>query len=159
MAIKQINKFVQSNNHTNIILINLPHRFDLIQSSCVKSEIRSFNRKLMKSTKSHKHVSILEMCSDKKHFTNHGLHLNSLGKKVMEKKIISHTYALLDKKKNTPIILNRSPVKTSTDIQHHGIVLDRMTIKTKVTPVTTSDDLIRKEDCVPSGDNNWIDNP
>jgi hypothetical protein len=78
------------------------------------------------------------VCSDKKFFTNHGLHLNNLGKEVMAKKIVSHTYALLDQKKNTPIILNWSPVKTSTDI-HHGIVTDRTTIKTKVTPTTTSD--------------------
>ena len=130
----------------------------MIQSSCVNSEIRSFNRKLMKSIESYNHVSILEMCCDSKHFTNHGLHLNSLGKEVMAKKIVSHIYALLDQKKNTPIILNWSPVKTSPDI-HHGIVPDRTTIKTKVTPVTKSDDLIRKEDCVPFGDNNWIDNP
>jgi hypothetical protein len=63
MTLKHISKFVKSNNDTNIILTNLPHRFDLIQSSCVNSEIRSFNRKLIKSIKTYNHVLILEMCS------------------------------------------------------------------------------------------------
>jgi hypothetical protein len=156
MAIKQINKFVQLNNHTNIILTNLPHRFDLIKSSCVNSEIRSFNRKLMKSTESHNRVSMLEMCCDSKHFTNHGLHLNSLGKEVMAKKIVSYIYAILDQKNNTPI-LSWSPEKTSTDKQHHGIDPDRTISETKETPATTPDVPIRNEDRAPAEDNKWID--
>jgi hypothetical protein len=108
--------------------------------------MRSFNRKLMKSLKSHKHVSVLEMCSDKKCFTNHGFHLNSLGEEVMAKKIVSHTYALLDQRKDTPIILNWSPVNSFTDMHHHGIIPDRTITKTKVIPTTTSDVSIRNED-------------
>jgi hypothetical protein len=80
MALKHISNFVKSNNHTNIILTSLPHRYDLIQSSCVNSEIRSFNRKLMKSIRTYNHASILVMCSERKLFTNHGFHLNGLGK-------------------------------------------------------------------------------
>ena len=40
-ALKHISNFVKSNNHTNIIVTNLPHRFDLPQYSCVNSEISS----------------------------------------------------------------------------------------------------------------------
>jgi len=91
MALNHISNFVKSNNHTNIIVTNLPHRFDLIQHSCVNSEMRSFNRKLMKSLKPFNHVSMLEMCSERRFFTNHGLHLNGLGKEVMAKKLVSLT--------------------------------------------------------------------
>jgi len=48
-ALRHIRNFINSNNHTNIILISVPHSYDLMQSSRVNNEIRSFNRKLMKS--------------------------------------------------------------------------------------------------------------
>ena len=35
MALNHISNFVKSNNHTNIIVTNLPHRFDLMQHPCV----------------------------------------------------------------------------------------------------------------------------
>jgi len=35
MAPNHISNFVKSNNHTNIIVTNLPHRFDLMQHPCV----------------------------------------------------------------------------------------------------------------------------
>jgi len=37
----------------------------------------------MKSVRAFKHASVLEMTSDRKHFTEHGLHLNGLGKEVL----------------------------------------------------------------------------
>jgi hypothetical protein len=49
-ALRNIRNFVNSNNHTNI-LVSVPHRYDLMQFSCVNSEIRSFNSKLMKSVR------------------------------------------------------------------------------------------------------------
>jgi len=67
-----------------------------MQSSCLNSEIRSFNRKLMKSVRAYQHASFSEMSSDRKLFTNHGLRLNGLGKEVLSKQIVSHTYAMLD---------------------------------------------------------------
>jgi len=73
-TLKHIRNFIKSNNHTNIILISAPHGYDLMQSSYVNNEIRSFNRKLMKSVKAYKHASFLEISSDRKLFINHGLH-------------------------------------------------------------------------------------
>jgi hypothetical protein len=48
IALKHISNVVKVNNNTNIILLSPPHRHDLMDSSCVNNEIRSFNRKLMK---------------------------------------------------------------------------------------------------------------
>ena len=95
-ALKHIRNFLKSINHTNIILVSVPHRHDLIQSPCVNNEIKSFNRKLMKSVTAYQHASIWGMGSGRKLFTNHGLHLNGLGKEVLSKQIVSHAYALLD---------------------------------------------------------------
>ena len=49
MALNQISNLVKSYNNTNIIVINLPPRFDLMHHSCVNNEIRSFNRNLKKN--------------------------------------------------------------------------------------------------------------
>jgi hypothetical protein len=102
MALRQIRNFIKSNDHTNIILVSVPQRYDLLESSCVNNEIRARNRKLMQSVGAYQHASILEISSDGKPFTNHGLHLNGLGKEVLSKQIVSHTYAILGHKKDPP---------------------------------------------------------
>jgi lysophospholipase L1-like esterase len=79
MALHQIMDFVANNKHTNIALIIVPQRYDLMQFSCVNSAIKSFNRKLKKLVKAHHHASILEIANVRNLFTNHGLHLNGQG--------------------------------------------------------------------------------
>jgi lysophospholipase L1-like esterase len=43
VALTQIIKFIQRNHVTNIIILDIPHRYDLSLSSCVNSEIEEFN--------------------------------------------------------------------------------------------------------------------
>jgi lysophospholipase L1-like esterase len=155
-TLNHISNFVKLNNHTNIIVTNLPHRFDLMQYSCVNNEIRLYNRKLMKSLKPFNHVSILEMCSERKFFTNHGLHLNGLGKEEMAKKIVSHTNTLLYQKNNPPIALNWSSINTSTDTQL-GRVSNIVPTITKESPEKAPNACVCNEDYVLSGDNTWTD--
>jgi len=50
-ALRHIRNFIKTNNHTTIILVSAPHRYDLMKSSCVNNEIKSFNSKLMKSVR------------------------------------------------------------------------------------------------------------
>ena len=83
MALRHIGNFIKLNNHTNIILLSVPHRYDLMQSSCVNNEIRSFSRKLMKSVTAYQHASFLEVVSDRKLVTNNGLHLNGLAEVLL----------------------------------------------------------------------------
>ena len=45
---KHIIDFVDKNRHTNIIVMSVPHRHDLINTSCVNTEVSRFNRKLKK---------------------------------------------------------------------------------------------------------------
>jgi hypothetical protein len=141
-ALRNIRNFINSNNHTNIISISVPHRYDLMQSSCINSEIRSFNRKLKKSVGAFKHASILEMTSDKNHFTKHSLHLNGLGKKVLSKLIVSHIYAIQDQKKDPPVILHWNPDLSQSGTLHQGTVTNRTSTRTKKTPSTKSDDFL-----------------
>jgi hypothetical protein len=56
-ALEHIMDFIKAHNHTNIILVTVPPRYDLMQSACVNSEIKSFNRKLKKMVKVYQHTS------------------------------------------------------------------------------------------------------
>jgi len=142
MALRHIRNFIKTNNHTSIILVNAPHRYDLMKSSCVSNEIKSFNRKLMKSVRAYQHASILEMSTDRKLFTNHGLHLNGLGKEVVSKQIVSLTYAILDQKKDPPVILSWNSDLRHTDTLHKESVTIRTSTRTKKTPSMKTDDFL-----------------
>ena len=86
-ALKLLSKFVTEHTEPNIVLINSPHRYDLIPESCVNQELTKFNRKLNKIMKPQTHVKVLELELDRKHFTRHGLHLNSEGKRAISQQL------------------------------------------------------------------------
>jgi hypothetical protein len=52
-------------HHTNIIVINSPHRLDLDDSSFVNEEVRAFNRKLSKIAKKFENISIVNVKSQR----------------------------------------------------------------------------------------------
>jgi hypothetical protein len=125
MALRHIRNFVNSNNHTNIVLLSVPHRSDLMQSSCVNNVIKSLNRKLRKSMRAFNHASVLEITSDRNHFTKHGFHLNGVGKEVLSKQIVSHIYAIKDQEKNPPIIFGWNSGVSNLNSLHQGSVINR----------------------------------
>jgi hypothetical protein len=133
-AMRHIRNFINSNSHTNIVLVSVPHRYDLMQSSCVNNEIKSFSRKLLKHAKAHQHVSILEISDDRKLCTTHGLHLDGLGKGKLSKQIVSLTYTILAQKKDPPIILSWNSDQSHSDTLHQGNV-NRVSTRTKKTPI------------------------
>ena len=98
--------FIKTNNHTNIILVTIHPRYDLKQSSCMNSEIKSFNRKLKKMVNVYQRMSVLKMDNDRELFIHHGLHLNSQGREVLSKVIVSHTFSILEQKIDLPLIVN-----------------------------------------------------
>jgi hypothetical protein len=87
LALSCIVKFCEELTNTNIILLNIPHRYDLERTSCVNNEIQVFNRKLKKVTKLFKHVTILEGSTNRKDYTQHGMHLNKHGKRQVANRI------------------------------------------------------------------------
>jgi hypothetical protein len=52
-TIDHIMEFIKSNNHTNIVLANVPIRYDLSYHSQVNKGIRSYNKKLMEIIREH----------------------------------------------------------------------------------------------------------
>jgi hypothetical protein len=69
--------FVRSLNHTNVILVNITYRYDLVNSN-VNIDIKFFNRKLGKLTKFFPHVNVIKVDSNRQQFTTHGLHFSHL---------------------------------------------------------------------------------
>ena len=92
--------------NANIILLDIPHRYDLEETSCVNKEILVFNRKLKKITKVYKHVILLESSTNRKAYTRHGMHLNRLGKRQIARQIVSIIMGVTEKKVDSPISLN-----------------------------------------------------
>ena len=94
----------------------------------------------MKNLRTYQHGSILEMSTNRKLFTNHGLHLNGLGKEVLSKQIVSLTYAILDQKKDLPIFLSWNSDLSHTDTLHQESVIVRTSARTTKTPFMKTDD-------------------
>ena len=108
--------------------------------------ITNLNRKLQKLVKAFPHTIFLETNITRTLFTNHGLHMNKLGKQIVNYQIASLLYSTFaQKKKPQPIILgwyetqacnylvhDENQVKTST----------RNSSQNKKLPVTRSTDFL-----------------
>jgi len=99
-----VSEFVNTNHELNIVLINSSYRYDLIPESSV-NEVKTFNRQVKKSMKLQSNVKILELTLDRFHFTSHGLHLNTKGKKVVSQNLalIVNQFFNKDNKPSTSI--------------------------------------------------------
>jgi hypothetical protein len=81
--LSDINQFVTKNGHTNIILGEIPNRYNTSGFSAVNQKIMVLNRKLKKYRKSNTHVDIMETVQERKYYTNHGFIMNALGKDAL----------------------------------------------------------------------------
>jgi hypothetical protein len=84
---QNIKNFIMKNNHTNILLMNIPLRYDIPNSPYVNKIILMLNRKLQKLVKINPHF--LEISNDRSLFTNHGPHRNKLGKNLVKLQLAS----------------------------------------------------------------------
>jgi hypothetical protein len=99
-GLEHLVKFVRQNSHTNIVIMEAPHRHDLSDLSCVNNEVKGFNRKLHKMMKIYDNAESLEVDVNRKHYTHHGLHMNISGKEKMAKKYQMSKKLLQERRKN-----------------------------------------------------------
>jgi len=85
--------------------VSAPKRHDLSTTSCVNSDVTTYNRKLHKRMKMFEYVKILDSEVQREHFTRHGLHVNTVGKELMAQRITDHISKTLLVRKTPPIIL------------------------------------------------------
>jgi hypothetical protein len=50
-GLKRLTHFLKKTSSTNVIILDIPHYFDLVNSSCVNKETIVYNRKLQKIVK------------------------------------------------------------------------------------------------------------
>jgi hypothetical protein len=71
----------------------------------VNNEIQIFNRKLKKVIKPFKFVTLLEISTHRKNFTQHGMHLNKLGKRQIASRIEREIVGVIEKEMVNPIYM------------------------------------------------------
>ena len=64
LTFQNIKNYIRINNHTNILLMNVPSRYDLPNSLFVNKNISILNRRLQKLVKAFPHSSFLETITE-----------------------------------------------------------------------------------------------
>jgi len=103
-AITNVFELVKESKEANIILINAPHRHDLIPELCVKKEVSKYNRFLEKLAKLYNKVSYFEADLDRSHFTRHGMHMNAKGKDYLSHQLAVQIDPIFNKPQSPPFL-------------------------------------------------------
>jgi hypothetical protein len=106
LAFQNISNFVTRNKPTNMILVNVPYRYDTRKSNIVNEGIGRLNKKLNKLVTISPHARVLETDQDRKLSMNHGLHHNRLGKQLFFHQIAIMVYSLFEQRNTYPISLS-----------------------------------------------------
>jgi lysophospholipase L1-like esterase len=146
LTFQNISNFIKTNNHTNIILINVPFRYDLCNSVYVNSYISTLNRKLKKLVKVFPHTKFLEVDNNRKLFTKHGLHLNKLGKQLITYQLASFIHSIFEQKTICRIILSwHDKSQDNNNLVHDGNqdeIPSRNSRRNRKIPVTRTQDFL-----------------
>ena len=87
--LRVLKAFLAAHLHVNTIVCTLPIRYDLPMWSVVNEEIRTINDKIRVLKKHFKKLWIIELDKIGRRFhTNHGLHMNTLGKEFITEQIL-----------------------------------------------------------------------
>ena len=78
--VSNILEFIQSNKHTNVVFTNVPLRYDLSYYSQINEKIRSYNRRTGEIIQEYERMTLMELDTERKNHTRHGLHFNRFGK-------------------------------------------------------------------------------
>jgi hypothetical protein len=109
---------VNRNKEVNIVLLNSPHRHDLIPSSCVNMEVAKFNGQIKKIMKINSNVKLLVIDLNRKHFTRRGQHLNLCDKELTSLKLAMIIEQFYKKNQLAPIDI---PWKNSSLDEAEGL--------------------------------------
>jgi hypothetical protein len=104
-ALKLIVEFLKTNNHTNIVLLSIPHRYDLQKFSYMNKQIMEYNRKLSKIARAYNHVQFSDVDINRNLYTKQGLCFNKFGKVQLAKQLVSLVQLMFGKKTDLPMAL------------------------------------------------------
>jgi hypothetical protein len=133
--LKYISNFAEHSRLTNIVIMNAPHRYHLVTPSCVNSEVKVFNRKLLKRKKRFDHIEIIDVNLNREHFTQHGLHMNVAGKQLIAQRLANSIRRSRTRQTTPPISLKWKEHPTEISQEENEVegksdsVLDRKKIE------------------------------
>ena len=110
-------KFLEDTQNTNVILVEVPVRYDTGVRPHINEQIESYNTKLHKVTKSFKHVRLIKVTTNREHFTKHRLHLNYKGKEIMSKELLKTLLTKHESQKVAAIPVPWKKESTNVDAQ------------------------------------------
>jgi len=137
LAFQNISKMLMRNNHTRIILINVPNRYDTTNANTTNHNTGNFNKKLEKLIKISPHASFLKTNQNRDLFTKHGLHYNKFGKHCMLHQVALKIYSIFAQKTTPTISLDWNKTETPEDNS-----FSRTTTRNRKLPVTRSTDFL-----------------
>jgi lysophospholipase L1-like esterase len=83
--------------------MDVPHRYDLEQISCVNKDVEKYNRRIRKRMNLSENTELIKIDLDRRGFTKHDQHMNAKGKELMAKRIAAAIQHTLKVCKKTPI--------------------------------------------------------
>lgn len=100
--LRSLKRYLCNHVHDNIIVYTIPTRYDLPYWSAVNLEIRTANNKIKDLMKRFKHLYVIDIEGLGKRFhTNHGMHLNNLGKKYICERLLIEISQIRSKSNST----------------------------------------------------------
>jgi hypothetical protein len=119
MGLRHLKNLVMDIQNTNILIVTVPHRYGLQESSCINNEIAFFNKKLQKIMMTKDNVKIVQANLNRNYFTQHGRHLNANGKDKTVELIKQTINRLKTKPEKSPIVLKW--METHTTLIHNEL--------------------------------------
>jgi hypothetical protein len=142
-VINRIQRFVKTNNHTNFILMDIPHRYDLEQISSVNKEVEKYNRRSQKGMKVSENTKVIKVDLDSQH-------MNAKGKELMAKRIAAAMKHILKVCKKTPISMKwkEDPSKEYQGVgdTKNGVEEERDPIENQNSSVSVENNNSRREE-------------
>jgi hypothetical protein len=80
--------FLRTTTHTNVILTEVPTRYDSGARPHINWDIEKYNMNLREMIKGFQHTTIISVTHNREMFTRHGLHLNGSGKELLSRTIL-----------------------------------------------------------------------
>lgn len=141
---QNIRNFLMHHNHTNILLMSIPFRFDLPNHNEVNNKILTLNNKLEKLVRILPHVRFIHLNNDRNLYTRHGLHHNKLGKTLFSLKLAECILTTFAPSNSTPIALDwyDDRLGNTSHCDSTQITLHRTSIRNKKAPITRSNDFL-----------------
>lgn len=124
-ALEGITQTIHQYSHTNIVLVDLPNRYDLVKWSCVNQEVRKTNMSLKELSQQYQNVTLVEASKAERHFhTRQGLHLNYRGKIWLAERISEQITKLTEPKQHRESTPPPSPCTgQTTKSPEQGLVI------------------------------------